>query len=199
MVRHHGKNNKEAFQWMKYVVIMALFVVLAVVMAIYFLPFLAYYQVESAIITKDASKLASYTEFKELRRNLKAQKGQRVIRTLKKDDGKEQSLVDLSIVWSALSTDPAIDLGISTEGFYISLAGPGADRRKPDPIKPAVEMDTYAMIKNLIADSSFEYRSFSQFAVNTKDKKGRYVGYLEFIFTREGMQWRLTNVLIPVY
>jgi hypothetical protein len=199
VARHRRKSEQTKFQWMKYFILFASFAASAVVLAVYCLPFVAYYQIDSAIIAKDAGKLASHTDFMEMRRNLKTQKGQRVIKTLKKDDGKDPSLVDLAISWSALPSDKAIDEAISTEGFYIVLSGPGADRRKADPIKAPTEMSTYQMIKKLIADASFQYQSVSKFVVSLKDEKGRYVGYFSFVFMRQGINWRLTNVILPVF
>ena len=190
------KKSKAKFQWMKYVVFMAVFAIAAVAVALYLLPFVAYYQIESAIITKDAEKLAASTGLTEMRRNLKAQKGQRVIKNLGKDDGKDQSLVDLSILWSALSTDNEIDRAISTEGFYITLSG--AARAKPDPIKPPPEMSHYQMARKTIENASFSYQSLSKFVVSVRDEKGRYSEYFSFVFTREGLNWRLTNVSLPV-
>ena len=81
------RKRKAEFQWMKYVLFMAMLAIAAVAVALYLLPFVAYYQVESAIVTKDAEKLAASTGLTEMRRNLKAQKGQRVIKNLGKDDG----------------------------------------------------------------------------------------------------------------
>jgi hypothetical protein len=188
--------GRRKFQWMKYVAFMAVFAIAAVAVALYLLPFVAYYQVESAIVTKEADKLAASTGLTELRRNLKAQKGQRVIRGLGKDYGKDQSLVDLSILWSALSTDNEIDRAISTEGFYIALSG--VARTKPDPIKPPPEMSHYQMARKTIENANFSYQSSSKFVVSVRDEKGRYSEYFSFVFAREGLNWRLTNVILPV-
>jgi hypothetical protein len=194
-MRHRRRKSKEEFHWLKYVVLMVTFAVAAVIMALYLLPFVAYYQVETAIINKDAEKLAAATGFTEMRRNLKAQRGQRVIKELKKDDGKDQTLVDLSILWSAIPTDNEVDRAISTEGFYVALSGPASN--KPDSLKPAA-MSRYQMVRKLIDKSSFNYRSLSKFVVNVQDEKGRYSEYFSFVFTREGLSWRLTNVILPV-
>jgi hypothetical protein len=181
---------------MKYVAFMAAFAIVAVAVALYLLPFVAYYQVESAIITKNAEKLAASTGLTEMRQNLKAQRGQRVIKNLGKDDGKDQSLVDLSILWSAISADNEIDRAISTEGFYVTFSG--AERMKPDPVKPPPEMSTYQMVQKTIENASFNYQSSSKFVVSVRDEKGRYSEYFSFVFTREGFNWRLTNVILPV-
>ena len=193
---YRRSKSKEKFQWMKYVVFMAAFAISAVVLALYLLPFVAYYHVESAIINKDAEKLAASTGFTEMRRNLKAQRGQRVIKNLRKDDGKDQSLVDLSILWSAIPTDQEVDRAISTEGFYVAFSGTA--RMKPDPIKPAPEISTYQMVQKIIDKASFNYQSLSKFVVSVRDEKGRYSEYFSFVLTREGLSWRLTNVILPV-
>jgi hypothetical protein len=195
-MRHRSSKRKAKFQWMKYVAFMAAFAIVAVAVALYLLPFVAYYQVESAIITKNAEKLAASTGLTEMRQNLKAQRGQRVIKNLGKDDGKDQSLVDLSILWSAISADNEIDRAISTEGFYVTFSG--AERMKPDPVKPPPEMSTYQMVQKTIENASFNYQSSSKFVVSVRDEKGRYSEYFSFVFTREGFNWRLTNVILPV-
>ncbi|MFA5179778.1 MAG: DUF2939 domain-containing protein [Syntrophales bacterium] len=195
MGHHHRKSNQK-YQWMKYVAFMAAFAIAAVALALYLLPFVAYYQVESAITNKNAEKLAAATGFAEMRRNLKAQRGQRVIKNLKMDEGKDQTLVDLSILWSAIPTDNEVDRAISTEGFYVALSG--NVNTKHDPVKSAPEMSMYQMVRKLIDKASFQYQSLSKFVVNVRDEKGRYSEYFSFIFTREGLNWRLTNVILPV-
>ena len=188
--------------WMKYIIVIAVFVLLLSGLAIYLMPFVAYYHVELAISEKNPSKLASYMNIVEVRKNLKSQKGERIIRDVKKEGDQvpfQPTLVDLSIQWSALQSEAAIDQAISTEGFYVSLWGPKADVRKPDPIRPLPEQSSYELIKRLIAYSSFHYSSGSSFVVQIKDDKNRYVGYVSFIFTREGLQWRLSNVILPLF
>jgi hypothetical protein len=190
-------------QWMKYIILTAIVVLVVCCLAIYVSPFVTYYEVESAIAAKDAGKLASYTDLKELRKNLKVQKGQRIIRDWKKGDGKEpgneQSLVDLSIQWAAFPSDLAIDQAISTEGFYISLSGATKERRRPDPIRPPSELSSYQMIRKLTTCCSFEYQSYSKFVVRVKDDKNRYAEYFSFVFTREGLNWRMTSVVLPLF
>lgn len=181
---------------MKYMVFMAAFAIAAVALALYLLPFVAYYQVESAITNKDAEKLAAVTGFTEMRRNLKAQRGQRVIKNIGKEDGKDRSLVDLSILWSAIPTDNEVDRAVSTEGFYVALSG--AASTKSGPVKAAPEISLYQMVRKLIDKASFHYQSLSKFVVNVRDDKGRYSEYFSFVFTREGLNWRLTNVILPV-
>jgi hypothetical protein len=194
---HHHRKSKEKYHWLKYVIFMAAFAIMAVGVSLYLLPFVAYYQVESAISSKDAEKLAAATGFSDMRRNLKAQRGQRVIKTLKKDDNREVTLVDLSIMWSALATDGEVDRAISTEGFYVALST-GAATGKPNPIKPAQDLSLYQMVRHLIDKSSFQYQSLSKFIVNVRDEKGRYSEYFTYVFTRDGFNWRLTNVILPV-
>jgi len=198
-MKKHRRRKKGSFQWMKYVMMMAVFAFLAGALAVYFIPFVAYYRIESAVAAKDASKLASYIDLNEMKRNLKKQKGQRIIQELKHDDGRELNLVDLSIKWSALSSDPAIDQAISTEGFYVFLTRHGDDRKKIAPGRTQKEISAYEMMQEIMGGGSFHYRSISQFEVNVKDGKGRYVEYFSFIFTRDGLNWRLTNVVLPLF
>ncbi len=198
------KKNKEGrFCWMKYAFMTAIAAVFITCLAVYLMPFITYYQIEAAVVTKDASRLASQVNFAELRKNLKLQKGQRVIKELRKESGpdpdRQQSLVDLSIQWAALPSRESIDQAISTEGFYISLSGPRSERRKPDPIKAPPEFSSVDLAGKLIAQASFSYQSPSRFEVRAKDEKNRYVEYFTFVFTREGIGWRLTNVILPLF
>lgn len=168
-----------------------------VLIAFYFLPYVAYYQLQDAIVMKDVGKLSFYTNLHEMRRNLKAQKGQRVIKGLERSNDEDPSLVDLSIAWSALSMDQDIDRAISTEGFYTTLYG--LNSRKSEPQKTMPKLSPYQFVGKLLADASFEYRSLSKFVISFRDEKGRYVGYFSFVFEREGLNWKLTNILLPVF
>lgn len=193
---------KKKFNGIKYVSGTAVVTIVVICLAVYLLPFIAYYEIESAIAAKDAGKLASYTDLNELRKNLKMQKGQRIIREWKKENGKnptsQQSLVDLSIQWTGLTSDQAIDQAISTEGFSISLCGSRAERRKPDPIKPMSELSTFQLVRKLLTNGSFQYHSGSEFVASIKDDKNRYAEYFSFVFVREGLNWRLKKVNLPI-
>ena len=59
-------------------------------------------------------------------------------------------------------------------------------------------MSQYQMVQKMIDKASFSYNSLSKFIVSVRDAKGRYSEYFSFVFTREGLNWRLTNVILPV-
>jgi len=161
--------------------------------AVYALPFVAYYQITTAIIHKDAGKLASFMDMQTLRNNLKMQRGQRMIKILKNDQDHPVSLVDLAIHWSSLNSDGEVERAVSTEGLYVAMTGTGSAVKIPQ-----ADREPLTIAKKMIEDSSFHYRSFSDFVINVKDKRGRYVEYFSFSLHREGLTWRLSNVLLPV-
>ena len=197
--RRRKKKKQGQFAWMKYAAILGILLFFAVALSIYFMPFVAYYRIESAIVTKDGDRFSAYTDVNELRRSLKMQKGQRVIKKLKKDNLLDRSLTDVAIEWSALTRDGDIDEAISPEGFFFAVWG--GSKRGIDPIKapPPEKIDTYEMVQKLIADASFRYSSTSKFVVRVKDHKGRYIQYLSFEFSRTGIDWKLTKVSLPPY
>lgn len=197
MRQHRHKKKQSELSWIKYLIYLGVFAIFVLAMAVYCLPFVTYYQVTSAIMVKDAGKLASHMDLEELRKNLKAQKGQRVIKQSKKKDAGDPSLVDLSITWSALTADQDIDRAITTEGFYVAFSSAGG--KNPNKMPSAAEGGTYSFVKKLVDTASFQYRSSSKFVVSTKDEQGRYVEYFSFIFTRDGLTWRLSNVMLPVF
>ena len=194
--RRHKKKQSE-FSWLKYCAYIGVFAVLMLALAVYCLPFVSYYQVSSAITAKDAGKLASHIDLQEMRKNLKGQKGQRIIKTMQKKDVRDPSLVDLSLAWSSLSSDQEIDRAISTEGFYIAFSR--SNTKTSMPMKPGPETSVMQEVQKLIERASFQYRSVSQFVVSVKDEDGLYAEYFSFIFKRDGLTWHLSNVILPVF
>ncbi len=115
------------------------------------------------------------------------------IKILKNGQGHPISLVDLAIHWSSLNSDGEVDRAVSTEGLYVAMTGTGSEVKLPQ-----ADREPLAIAKKMIDESSFHYRSFSDFVINVKDKRGRYVEYFSFSLHREGLTWRLSNGLLPV-
>jgi len=190
---YRKRKKKKSGNWIIWLMTAAICLVVIFSMAVYAMPFVAYYQITTAIIHKDAGKLASLMDMQALRNNLKMQRGQRMIKILKNGQGHPISLVDLAIAWSALRSDGEVDGAVSTEGLYVALTGNGSEVKLP----PA-DREPLTIAKKMIDESNFHYQSFSDFVINVKDKRGRYVEYFSFSLHREGFTWRLSNVLLPV-
>lgn len=197
MGKRRRKKKQSEFSWLKYLAYIGVLAVLILAIAIYCLPFVAYYEISSAISAKDAGKLASHIDLQEMRKNLKAQKGQRVIKSMQKRDMKDPSLVDLSVIWSALASDQEIDRAVSTEGFYVAFTK--SNTNAPAPMKQAPATGLIQNVQKLIEGSSFQYRSASQFVVSVKDEDGLYSEYFSFVFKRDGLNWQLANVILPMF
>ena len=197
MSKRRHKKKKSEFSWLKYLVYTGILAVLMLGLSIYCLPFVAYYQVASAITAKDAGKLASHIDLQEMRKNLKTQRGQKIVKVMQKKDAKDPSLVDLSMSWATLSSDQDIDRAISTEGFYVAFAK--SITKAPTPMKPAQETGIIQEVQKLVEGASFQYRSASQFVVSIKDEYGLYAEYFSFVFKRDGLNWQLSSVILPVF
>ncbi len=199
----HRIKDESGFRWIKFTIVAAVLSLFLSGLAFYLTPFVTYYEIEMAVASRDASKLASYVDLKELRKNLRTQRGQQLVRGLRREEIKDtvpqQSLMDIALQWAALTSDQAIDQSISTEGFYVSLWGPRSERKRPDPIRPLEELSSYDLIKKLISTAVFQYETQSNFLVQVKDDKNRYVGYCTYVLTRKGLNWHLTKIVLPLF
>ena len=108
----------------------------------------------------------------------------------------EQSLVDLSIQWTGLTSDQAIDQASVAGKLHQPVVKSRAP--KPDPIKPMSELSTFQLVRKLLTNGSFQYHSGSEFVASIKDDKNRYAEYVSFVFVREGLNWRLKKVNLPI-
>lgn len=188
--------------------ILVVFLIAAVLSA----PFFTMYQIRSGIHKKDTAKLNTYVEFEELRLNLKDQ----LVRTIdekfsKNTEMEENQFSQLTSNFAKRFATRMVDNYISPEGLgKLMGGGPKKEEKKIDDGKPTAEKneEKTESSKNqsffdfssedelkLFKNASFAYQSPSVFTVTMPTKNNKDV---QFVLTRKGVFWKLTNIILPI-
>ena len=182
----------------------------------YFLPYIAFSGMKSAIDARDASRLAGYVNFPALKDSIKAGLSARIAARV--SDTREKSLFGaLGAALAGVFVDPLVDAFVTPESLAMILkaempkpAPPPA--RQPPPSAPAPpasppsapappasppppESATPTESKR---EQSMSYESFDRFVVSVK-KKGSTDQPFSLVFTREGwFSWKLSALRMPL-
>ena len=155
-------------------------------------PYLTIRGISNAIEQRDTGKLQRYVDFPALRVNLKAQVNDYVVRQA---GSQMQSSLFGAVVVGVLGnvTGAGVDTLVTPLGVAALLQGDSAWKRAtgdtvggdtwgpPSPAKP-------------LADTHGRYESLSRFTATTRLQDGRE---LVFVLSRQGLRWRLTNIILP--
>ena len=180
----------------------------------YFLPYIAFNGMKSAIDAKDASRLAGYVNFPALKDSIKAGLSARIAARV--SDTREKSLFGaLGAALAGAFVDPLVDAFVTPESLAMILKAempkPAPPARQPPPSAPAPpasppsapappassppESATPTESKR---EQSMSYESFDRFVVSVK-KKGSTDQPFSLVFTREGwFSWKLSALRMPL-
>jgi hypothetical protein len=156
-------------------------------------PYLAIHGISEAIEKRDTAQLSRYVDFPALRANLKAQLSDYVVRR----GGPELQ----SSLLGAVALGVAGDLAGAGVDTLVTPAGIGALLQGQDVWKRATGdtagSDTWAppTPARPLQGAHHRYESFSRFTATTQTRDGRAI---VFVLSRDGLQWRLSNILLPL-
>ncbi len=166
-------------------------------------PFLAVYQIKGAIKERDQEALAEHVDFPVLRGNLKEQLNGQLMGEMASSKSN-----DAFAMFGMMLADKLVDVMVDSLVTPASLARLMAGEKVP--VRPAKggeqdgetggaqkseTGDQPTEQKELLADASYHFRSTSRFVARVTDRKGRP---LDFVLTRDGLSWRLTNIVLPL-
>lgn len=156
-------------------------------------PYLAIHGISKAIEERDTAQLSRHVDFPALRVNLKAQLSDYVIRR----GGPELQSSLLGAVALGVAGNLAgagVDTLVTPVGIGALLEGQGVWKRA---IGDTAGGDTYAPPTPVrpLRDARHRYESVSRFTATTQTRDGRDI---VFVLTRDGLRWRLSNVILPL-
>ncbi|MEL1264605.1 DUF2939 domain-containing protein [Pseudoxanthomonas putridarboris] len=156
-------------------------------------PYLAVHGIRTALAEQDTGKLRRHVDFPALRVNLRAQ----VEDYLARKAGAEVSsnffgAAALSVANQMLGR--GVDTLVTPVGIGAILQGRATWKRA---IGETVGGDTYAppVPVDPLKTASHHYESLSRFTATVPDADGEPV---VFVFTRQGLRWRLTDIRLPL-
>jgi len=178
---------------MKKWIALVLVVVLAVVGYVAAGPYLAIQGIRTALAEQDTAKLERHVDFPSLRVNLRAQFEDYLARRA----GPELQ----SNLFGAFALSVANNLITSGVDTLVTPLGIGALLQGRSSWKKATGQtiggDSYApaVPADPLREASHHYESLSRFTATVHDDDGDPV---VFVFTRQGLRWRLTDIRLPL-
>ncbi len=173
----------------------ALFVVVIVLLLGYVAsgPFLAYNAIRDSIQTQDTARLARHVDFPVLRRNLKLQIDDYVVRQAG-PDVQSSFLGAFAVRIASGVAGGVVDTMVTPAGLGALLEGRTVWHRVSG---GGLSENTYehAQPEDPLREASYGFESLSRFTATVHDDDGEPV---TFVLSRDGLRWKLTNVRLPL-
>jgi hypothetical protein len=153
-------------------------------------PFITIYQIKSGVEDQDAEKLSDHIDFTTLRTNLKQQINV-LIAGETASGSHDNPFAALAIGVASKLADGVVDTFVTPSGLANLMEG-----KKPlqsGGFEPSAGSGTvrHEPFKN----ARYTYDSTSKFSVWVKDGNG---GEIRFVLTRDGLAWKLSNIVVPI-
>lgn len=186
-------------------------VVLLIGLAVYVVagPFITMHRINSAIVAEDSARLAEEVDFESLRQSLSEQFSARVV-AKSQQQMDENPFAAIAAGFASLVVEKMVNAMVTPAGV-IALIRESSDKardKKPpahdpekDPLPPA-ESDVPAKDDNaerrarddMFAGADFEFYDADLFVATVGTRPDNTT---RFAFRREGLQWKLSNILLP--
>ena len=156
-------------------------------------PYLAIHGIRTALAEQDTGRLQKHVDFAALRVNLRAQVEDALARRAGTDVASSLfGAAALSIANSLLGR--GVDTLVTPMGIAAVLEGRATWKRA---VGETVGGDTYApaVPADPLKEATHRYESLSRFTATIHDADG---DPLVFVFTRQGLRWRLTDIRLPL-
>lgn len=175
---------------------------LVVAFVLYFAgsPYLAVYQMRTAAQQHNGHALAERIDFPAVRDSLKQQMGAAVTsEVLNQADLQDNPFAVLGASFAGMMVNSLVDAFVTPSGIIELMSGELSDIRKAG--KRAGKSGKNggdrpeAAGEKPFDDISMAYQSFNRFIVTPKGKSSRQA---KFILSRQGLTWKLTEIILPI-
>ncbi len=155
-------------------------------------PYITVHQMKSAAENHDGEALSEYIEFPSVRQSLKDQMNVMFAKKMAEDDKmKDNPFAALGAAFAGVFVDKMVDAYVTPAGITQLMAG-----EKPQPHAGRGEESSSGDDREPLADASMSYESFDKFVVRVKDNNKSAEG--KFILRRRGLDWKLTEIIVPL-
>ena len=150
-------------------------------------PFITINDIRSTIKQGDSEALSSSVDFPVLRSNLKEQLNALMMKELASQID-DNPFAALGMAVAAKLTDGIVDTLVTPYGLARLMSGerPSRSGEKPTASEPPGG--------KLLRDVRYRYDSVSKFSAWVKKDQG---GEICFVFSRDGISWKLSNIILP--
>lgn len=156
-------------------------------------PYLAIHGIRTALAEQDTGRLQRHVDFAALRVNLRAQAEDYLARQAGPEVGGNLfGAAALSVANRVLGR--GVDTLVTPMGIAAILQGRSTWKRA---VGETVGGDTYApaVPPDPLKEARHRYESLSRFTATVPDAEGQPV---VFVFSRQGLRWRLTDIRLPL-
>ncbi len=156
-------------------------------------PFLAYNAIREAVQTQNTGQLARHVDFPVLRRNLKIQIDDYVVRQAG-PDVQSSVLGAFAVRIASGVAGGVVDTMVTPVGLGALLEGRTIWHRASG---GGITANTYenAPPPDRMAEASYGFESLSRFTATVEDEDGDPI---TFVLSRQGLGWKLTDIRLPL-
>ena len=152
-------------------------------------PLITIHQIKSAVEQQDSEKLSEYVDFPTLRTNLKEQLNAELMKQAA-TGLKDNPFLALGLAFTPKLVEGVVDSFVTPSGISNLMAGKKPQQaEKEQPASGSDGTKRWEPFKN----SRYTYDSSSKFSVWVKDDKSDEI---RFVLTRDGLSWKLSNIII---
>ncbi len=156
-------------------------------------PYIAIHGIQSALAEQDTGKLERYVDFPTLRTNLRAQLQDRIVRAAGAES-QSSFFGALALSLAGGAAGLGVDAMVTPTGIAAILQGRAIWKRASG---DTANGDTYGPPRPAepLEHAQGRYTSLSRFTATTQTDGG---GTLTFVFDRQGLVWKLTDIRLPL-
>ena len=154
-------------------------------------PYITVYQMKSAAEARDGEALSEHIEFPSVRQSMKDQMNASFANRMSNEkDLKDNPFAALGTAFAGLMVDKMIDAYVTPAGITQLMSG----KRPKSNANEGAENTTDSTNKPL-ANAQMSYESLDKFVIKVKNKAGEEG---KFVLRRRGLDWKLTEILLPM-
>ncbi len=149
-------------------------------------PYIAAYRMKVAAEAQDGEALSEFVDFPALRQSLKDQMAGKLWKEMAEDVIEGNPLSAIGTAFGSMILKGVVDEFVTPAGLMKLMKGrkAGSDATRQTSSAP-------------FSDISLSYESFNKFSIITRDPESELE--VKLILKRRGLQWKLTEVILPIY
>ena len=158
-------------------------------------PFLAIHGIRDAIERQDSAALSRHVDFPAVRTSLRAQVDDYLVRRAGAD-AQADPFGAIALRLAGAAAGGVVDVLATPAGIGAVLQGRSLVHRITGEGISAVDSFRHEPPADLLEQATYRFESPSRFAVTVPNRDGAPV---VFVLTRQGLQWRVTDIRVPLH
>jgi hypothetical protein len=154
-------------------------------------PFLTLNSIKNAVETSDSVQLSEDIDFPAVRQNIKEQFST-AMTSKAESELSDNSFAALAVAFSDKLVEGILDTFVTPTGITSLLSGENPLSKKAD--SQTKNERSQQQLADLWENSRFSYESTDRFSIWVKGENGAEV---RVVLKRDGLKWRVTNIVLP--